>query len=73
MENQQQQESRSEPDEEPADPTSAAVRLANALSIIAHVTPNLFPTLVIATHIAVPCCVWTNPSAGLVCDPLYFC
>ncbi len=49
MANQQQQENRSEADEEPADPTSAAVPLDCALSIVAHEFGNLFPHLVIAT------------------------
>jgi hypothetical protein len=68
MENQQQQESYSESDEEPTDPTSAAMWLVSALSIIAHVMVNLFPTLVIATRIALLRRVWTNRSASLVCQ-----
>lgn len=52
MKNHEQQKNGRESDQEPTNPTSAAVRLDSAFSIFAHEAVNLLPPLAIATVIA---------------------
>ena len=52
MKNREQQETGGESDQEPTNPTSAAVRLDSAFSIFAHEAVNLLPPLAMATVIA---------------------
>ena len=60
MKHDQQQEESGQSNEEPASPTSAAVRLDSALPIIAHEIVNLFPALVIATDLLPALASWSR-------------
>ncbi len=69
MKNREQQKKGGKPKEGPANPTSPAARLDNAVYIIGHETPNLAVEVEISTAVLGPASFWTKRSGGLVCRP----
>jgi len=69
MKQDEQQKNGGQPDEEPADPTSAAARSDSALSIFAHESDKLISQPPIATALLRALTFWTNGLGGLSCAP----
>ena len=67
MKQDEQQKNGGQPDEEPADPTSAAARSDSALSIFAHESDTLISHPPIATALLCALTFWTNGLASLTC------